>query len=210
MEQIKKRPDCRSHSTWSAATIPFSNGRGGGSVRGSRPCWTARSTAWSASKGRGRLAAGLHILSKKIDERIIGAATGALGTEPIVRIEQANRTGWRMCRPSDGRSIAKRADIGDLRFQTWRPEICGARVLSALLSIEALRKSDLKALEGAESNPVAKQRFQTFETRSLSRPDPSRGGSIGNRKPFGNYEALWRSPSGLRGLLWLRVQTHNQ
>jgi hypothetical protein len=34
-----------------------------------------------------RLAAGLHIPSKKIDVRIIAAATGALGTEPIVFIE---------------------------------------------------------------------------------------------------------------------------
>jgi putative molybdopterin biosynthesis protein len=101
---------------------------------------------------RGCLAAGLHIPSKEEGGWNVDAVKEAFGGEPVVLIEWAKRTRGLMYRPSTARahSIARLADIGDLRFQCRQPEAGSELVLSALLSKERLRKSDLKIVDSIE------------------------------------------------------------
>ena len=98
----------------------------------------------------GCIGAGLHIPGSKPEEWNVASVKKAFGNEPVVLIEWAKRTRGLMFRSDIGRSIARLADIGDLRFQSRQPEAGSELVLSLLLKHEGLQRSDLRTVEAIE------------------------------------------------------------
>ncbi|MFO1124804.1 MAG: helix-turn-helix transcriptional regulator [Methylocystis sp.] len=96
------------------------------------------------------IAAGLHIPASNFEEWNIAAVRKSFDREPVALLEWAKRTRGLMYSPKLMRSIKNFRDIGDLRFQSRQPEAGSELVLTALLSKERLRKSDLKTVEAIE------------------------------------------------------------
>lgn len=96
------------------------------------------------------VAAGLHIPASNFEEWNIPAVRKSFDREPVALLEWAKRTRGLMYSPKLTRSIKNFRDIGDLRFQSRQPEAGSELVLTALLSKEGLRKSDLKTVEAIE------------------------------------------------------------
>lgn len=96
------------------------------------------------------MAAGLHIPTSQFEDWNIPAVKRSFDKEPVALIEWARRTRGLMYSPKLKRPIKSLADIGEFRFQSRQPEAGSELVLTALLSKEGLRKSDLKSVDAIE------------------------------------------------------------
>lgn len=96
------------------------------------------------------IAAGLHIPTAKFEEWNIPAVRKSFDREPVALLEWAKRTRGLMYSPKLKRAIRNFADLGELRFQSRQPEAGSELVLTALLSKEGLRKSDLQTVDAIE------------------------------------------------------------
>ncbi len=96
------------------------------------------------------IAAGLHIPTSKFEEWNVQAVRKSFDKEPVALLEWAKRTRGLMYSPKLKRAIRNFSDVGDLKFQSRQPEAGSELVLTALLSNEGLRKSDLKTVDAIE------------------------------------------------------------